>query len=82
MRSVERQAALHHREGPGSRTVEQSAVAGGQFAPALSSCVCAWDDAPSHDGDHVAVLTVAEVAALVLGFLVELPVSIAMALFG
>ncbi|MFD9927983.1 hypothetical protein ACFWZK_17695, partial [[Kitasatospora] papulosa] len=36
----------------------------------------------SHDADYVAVLIAAEIAALVLGFLVELPVSIAMALFG
>ncbi|MFD9770052.1 hypothetical protein ACFWXE_06960, partial [[Kitasatospora] papulosa] len=40
------------------------------------------NDTWSHDADYVAVLIAAEIAALVLGFLVELPVSIAMALFG
>lgn len=43
-RSVEGQAALDHREGAGSRTVEQSAVAGGQFPrtrrPARSPRAC------------------------------------------
>ncbi|MFE0228661.1 hypothetical protein ACFWZS_16215, partial [[Kitasatospora] papulosa] len=42
----------------------------------------ARNDTWSHDADYVAVLIAAEIAALVLGFLVELPVSIAMALFG
>ncbi|MFE2018399.1 hypothetical protein ACFW9O_10210 [Streptomyces sp. NPDC059499] len=36
----------------------------------------------SHDGDYVLVFIAAEVAALVLGFVVGIPVSIAIALFG
>ncbi|MDF6061081.1 hypothetical protein AB0K64_21280 [Streptomyces sp. NPDC053741] len=57
-------------------------ILGPFLALALSFRACARDNTWSHNADYVAVLIAAEIAALVLGFLVDFPVSIAMALFG
>ncbi len=57
-------------------------ILGPFLALALSFRACARDGTWSHDADYVAVLIAAQLAALALGFLVGIPVSIATALLG
>ncbi|MFI0242676.1 hypothetical protein [Streptomyces sp. NPDC016845] len=51
------------------------------LALALSFRASAREDTWSHDGHYVLVFIAAELASLVLGFVVGVPVSVAMALF-
>ena len=57
-------------------------ILGPFLALSLSFRASARDGTWSHDGDYVLVFIAAEIAALVLGFLVGILTSIAIALFG